>query len=167
MAVMQALSPPADLGAALRALRQTQVKGDDRTSLGTKCLHAVIARLAAEGVSQEDLQPLVDLELKAQGDGEIVRNRRRGSPPSDVYLARIAAVIDLLVKSGRDEAEGVSQIAMRSLLALHNELAHGLESQQAKEEYQNFTRELEGIPANERVKRIFDKGLWDRRRKAR
>ena len=54
---MQALSPPADLGAALRALRQTQVKGDDRTSLGTKCLHAVIARLAAEGVSQRISNP--------------------------------------------------------------------------------------------------------------
>ena len=53
------------------------------------------------GVPQEDLQPLIDLEasideLKALAQGEGIANRRKRKPPSDIYLARMAAVIDLL-----------------------------------------------------------------------
>jgi hypothetical protein len=58
---METVSPSAGpIGAALRALRQTQDAGDV-TSLGVKCLCAVIAQLAEEGIAPEDLQPLADL----------------------------------------------------------------------------------------------------------
>ena len=46
-------------------------------------------------------------------------------------------------------------------------LGHGLVSSEAQLEYQDFTREIEAIPANERVKRVLDEHLWDRRRKPR
>jgi hypothetical protein len=42
-----------------------------------------------------------------------------------------------------------------------------LVSDEAKTEYPAFTRELETIPAKERVKRVLDEQLWDRRRKRR
>jgi hypothetical protein len=193
MADMQTISPSADrLGAALRALRQTHTQdGDDKASLGAKCLHVVIAELAAEGVSQEDLKPLADLEaflasLKTQGDGETRRNRRRGSSPSSIFLARIAAVVDLLVKAGYDESEA-AQLVMRRLIAAgvpppaqggdargwrrllesRTEIVHGIGPEEVRQEYQAFTREIEAIPASERVKRVLDERLWDRRRKPR
>ena len=53
MAPMQTLSPSVDrLGAALRALRQAYASlpdTGDKTVLGTKCLHVLIAQLAQEG----------------------------------------------------------------------------------------------------------------------
>lgn len=188
---MQTLSPSADrIGAALKALRQTQehdAKGD-KVALGAKCLHVVIAQLKEEGVPQEDLQPLVELEailqrLKAQAQGESVANRRRRRPPSEVLLARACAVIDLLIKAGHDESEA-AQMVMRRLMAAgvpppqqggdargwrrllewRAELSHGLVSNEAQLEYRDFTREIETIPANERVKRVLDEQLWDRRR---
>jgi hypothetical protein len=36
-------------------------------------------------------------------------------------------------------------------------------SDEAKWEYEDFTRELEAIPAGERVKRVLDEQLWNRR----
>jgi hypothetical protein len=43
-------------------------------------------------------------------------------------------------------------------------LSFGLAPPEAKEEYRAFSRELEAIPANERVKRVVGEQLWDRRR---
>jgi hypothetical protein len=67
---MQTLSPSADrIGAALRALRRahgSDEPGSDSVALGAKCLHAVVAQLAEEGVSPEDLQPLNDLEARVR-----------------------------------------------------------------------------------------------------
>jgi hypothetical protein len=40
------------------------------------------------------------------------------------------------------------------------DLGNGLVSAAAQEEYQDFTRQLEAIPANERLKRVFDEHLW-------
>jgi hypothetical protein len=191
---MQTLSPSADrIGAALKALRQTQehdAKGDDKVALGAKCLHVVIAQLKEEGVPQEDLQPLIELEtilqdLKKQAQGDSIRNRRKGRPPSEALLARASAVIDLLIKAGRDESEA-AQMVMRRLMAVgvpppekggdargwrrlleyRNEMNQGLGSKEAQLEYRDFTREIEAIPAPERVKRVLDEQLWDRRRKA-
>jgi len=195
VAAMETLSPTVDrLGAALRALRQAYAGGPDtgdKTALGAKCLHVLIAQLAQEGVPQEDLQPLVDLEtsieaLKSQAQGQGSANRRRRKPPSDILLARLAAVIDLLVKGGHDEAEAAQLVTRRMLaigvpppqkggdargwkrlLAWRADLSHGIGSPEAKDEYSDFTRDIEAIPANERLKRVLDEELWDRRRKPR
>ncbi|HEV7462973.1 MAG TPA: hypothetical protein VGN85_03560 [Methyloceanibacter sp.] len=91
-------------------------------------------------------------------------------------------MIDLLVKGGSEEAEA-AQMVMRRLVAVgvprgdargwkrllewRTDLGNGLVSTEAQEEYQDFTRQLEAIPANERLKRVFDQQLWDRRRKPR
>lgn len=79
----------------------------------------LIAQLAQEGVPQEDLQPLVDLEtsieaLRSQAQGQGSANRRKRKPPSDILLARLSAVIDLLVKGGYEAA----QLVTRRLLAV-------------------------------------------------
>ena len=192
---MQALSPSVHrIGAALKALRQTHgycAQSEDKTLLGAKCLHVIIAQLTEEGVPQEDLQPLLDLEanlrqLMAQTQGECIANRRKRRPPSESLLARGAAVIDLLIKAGHDESEA-SQIVMRRLVAAGvlppqqggdargwkrllewwTKLSHGLVSDEAQLEYRDFGREIDAIPANERVKRVLDDQLWDRRRKPR
>lgn len=192
---MQTLPPSVDrLGAALRALRQVHAReGEDKTLLGAQCLHVVIAQLAEEGLSQEDLQPLIDLEASlhrpmahSHAEGGRVANRRKSRPPSEALLGRAAAVIDLLVKAGYDESEA-AQVFMRRLLAAgvpppqhggdargwkrllarRADLNHGVGSHEALDEYQEFTREIEAIPANERLKRVLDEQLWDRRRKAR
>jgi len=189
---MQTLSPSADrIGAALRALRETHTQADgDAIALGTKCLRAVIAQLGVEGISSQDLQPLVDLEAHLGGvkkpersQPENSRERRRSSSPSPILLARAAAVIDLLIKGGHDESEA-AQTVMRRLLAAgvpapsqggdargwrrllewRNSLLHGAGPEAAKLEYRAFARELEAIPPAERVKRVLDEKLWDRRR---
>jgi len=87
-------------------------------------------------------------------------------------------VIDLLIKAGNDESEA-AQIVMhrlvaagvpppqqggdargwRRLLEWRNEISQGFGSQEAQLEYQDFTREIEAIPANERVKRVLDEQL--------
>jgi len=151
----------------------------------------VVAQLAEEGVPQQDLQPLVDLEarlqqLMAQEQGQGLANRRRQLPPSEVLLARGAAVIDLLIKGGADESQA-AQMVMRRLMAAgvpppkqggdargwrrllewRTSLVHGLVSQEAQLEYQHFAREIEAIPADQRVCRVLDERLWDRRRKQR
>ena len=73
---MQSHSPSADrIAAALKAVRRTHAQngdGEDKLSLGAKSLHVLIAQLTEEGVLQEDLQPLVEIEailwdLKARG----------------------------------------------------------------------------------------------------
>lgn len=196
---METLSPSADrIGAALRALRMTHTPdAGDAAALGAKCLRAVIAELAAGGVSQDDLKPLVDLEAHLGGPPEQgqdqpeeheqvsnpSRDRRRGASPSPVLLARAAVVIDLLVKAGYDENEAAQTVmrrmviagvpppqrggdarGWRRLLEWRNQIAHGVGPEEAKLEYQAFSREIESIPANERAKRVLDDRLWDRRR---
>ncbi|MBC8013277.1 MAG: hypothetical protein H7X74_04235 [Methyloceanibacter sp.] len=55
----------------------------------------------------------------------------------------------------------------KRLLEWRTELGHGLVSDEAQLEYRDFTSEIEAIPANERVRRVLDDQLWDRRRKPR
>lgn len=192
---MQTLSPSIDrIGAALRALRRTHghdAEREDTLSLGAKCLHVIVAQFAEEGVPQEDLQPLIALEaslgqLMSQTQGTGAANRRKRRPPSDALLARGAAVIDLLIKAGSDEGEA-AQIVMRRFMAAgipapklgfdargwkrllewRTHLTHGLVSREAQQEYRDFMRELDTVPANERVRYVLDEQLWDRRRKPR
>ena len=189
---MQTLSPSMDrIGAALRALRNAHAPGDeDETALGLKCLHAVVGQLAEQGIAAEDLKPLADLDalLRERGEqaaGAKKPERRKARPPSEMLLARVATLVDLLVKAGAEEGEA-AQMVMRwllaagvpapaqgadargwkRLLAWRQRLSHGLVSDEAKEEYREFTRQLDAIPANERVRRVLDERLWDRRHKA-
>jgi len=191
---METASPSADrIGAALRALRDTHsVEDGDVAALGAKCLRAVITQLAADGVRAEDLQPLVDLQghlgagKRVQPQSPVECDRRFGSAPSPILLARAAAVIDLLVKAGQDESEAARSVmrrlvaagvpppekggdarGWRRLLEWRNSLLHGVGPEEAKHEYRTFAREFEAIPPAERAQRVLDERLWDRRRKPR
>jgi hypothetical protein len=193
MAAMQTSSPTVDrIGAALRALKRAhgaESNNKDPLPLGAKCLGAVVAQLAEEGVPQQDLQPLIDLEARLQQlmtQGQGFANRRRQLPPSELLLARGAAVIDLLIKAGADESEA-AQTVMRRLMAAgvpppkqggdargwrrllewRNALGHRLVSTEAQREFEEFTREIETLPADQRVSRVLDERLWDRRREPR
>jgi hypothetical protein len=147
-----------------------------------------MTQLAAEGVSAEDLQPLADLDslvrdLKPKPVTPSQRERRRSSAPSPILLARAAAVIDLLVKSGQEESEAAQAVmrrmviagvppptqggdarGWRRLLEWRNHMLQGFGPDDAKQEYKAFTREIEAIPPGERVARVLDDRLWDRRR---
>lgn len=133
---MNEVSPSANrISAALRALRQVYADSlTDKAVLGLKCLQAVMAELAADGVPAEDLKPLAELEAliavsppaapalaepspvsSEAGLAERQRDRRRQAPPSNTLLARSAAVIDLLVKDGQGE-EKAAQTVMRHLM---------------------------------------------------
>ena len=188
---MQPLSGHLDrLGARLRELRLRQphhgASGADKLLLGAECLSALVRGLAEEGLPREDLQPLLDLaaELREQVSAAAILSaeKRATKPPTDAMLGRVAAVIDLLVKVGYDE-EKAAQLIMRKLMAAgvapppggdargwkrllfwRADLSFGIASPEAKEEYRSFTRELETIPPGDRVKRVLDEQLWDRRR---
>jgi hypothetical protein len=93
--------------------------GKDKASLGVECLALVIRQLVEERLAKEVLQLLIELEavLRQQQSGESARERRRrGRAPSEAMLARVAVVIDLLVKAGYGEAFA-AQLIMRKLLA--------------------------------------------------
>lgn len=189
---MEAHSASAErIGAALRALRRAH--GDepgDAAALGLKCLQAVVAELSSEGVSPEDLQPLADLQAMLAGpkpqEAAHRRDRRHGTAPSQTLLARASVVIDLLVRGGQDEPEAAQNVMRRLMLAgvpaparggdsrgwrrlleFRDTLLKGGGSDEAKFEYQTFARELEAIPPGERVDRVLDERLWDRRRASR
>jgi hypothetical protein len=67
---MQTLSPSADrIGGALEALRRLQSQNgnsEDKLSRGAQCLRVLVDQFTEEGVPQEDLQPLVELEALLQ-----------------------------------------------------------------------------------------------------
>ena len=140
----------------------------------------------------EDLQPLAVLDallrrMKTEDRSQsAVANRRRGRPPSETLLARASVVIDLLIKAGYDEskaAQTVMRLLMtadipaplkggdargwRRLLEWRADFVHGIAFPEAVAEYWDFTRDIESIPAQERVKRVLDDQLWDRRRNPR
>jgi hypothetical protein len=191
---MHSRSPSVDrIGAALKALRQTHVHDlhpEDELSFGVKCLHVVTAQLKEEGLPKEDLQPLIDLEARLRQTlapaQKTAPNRRKRRAPSEALLARTSALIDLLIKGGSREAEA-AQLVMRRLMAAgipppkkggdargwkrllewRTKLGNGLVSDAARQEYLDFTREIEAIPPAERVQRVLDRRVWDRRRKAR
>lgn len=188
------------LSAALKAVRQVfpdQGKDGGEVALGAKCLAVVISQLEEDGLTREDLAPLIALETslrpKEQADETRLRAERRavserrgGAAPSQTLLARLTAVIDLLVKGGYDESEA-AQTLMRRLLAAgvppplkggdargwkrmlfwRADFSHGLASEEAKAEYRDFNDYLETIPAQDRIKRVLDEHLWDRRRNPR
>jgi diguanylate cyclase (GGDEF)-like protein len=114
------------------------------------------------------------------------KERRKGEPPSDAFLARVCAVIDLLVASGMSE-EGAAQVMTRRmiaggisapkrghaptgwkrLLAWKAELQDGLIAEAAQDEYRDFAAQIDRIPPQERVERVLEDELWNRRRSPR
>lgn len=192
------------LGAALRALRQTYSGQGSEADLGAKCLAVVLNSLAEEGLAPEDLAPLRALAdsvqqapraaaaQQASGPAAapekpaVEAERRKRRPPSDALLARVSAVIDLLVKAGYDENEA-AQAIMRRLVAVgvsppvhggdsrgwkrllfwRSHLLHGSASSEARDEYGDFSQQIDQIPAAKRVETVLDENLWDRRRKVR
>jgi len=160
----------------------------DKKDYAAKCLKVVLAQMFDDGVPQELLQPLIDLQAglghKAQpADAPGERERRRNRGPSETLLARVSAVIDLLVRAGYEESEA-AQIIMRRLIASgvpapvkggdargwkrllkwRADLLYGRTSEEGKAEYDGFTADLEKIPAGERVQRVLDERMWDCRR---
>ncbi|MEG6509988.1 hypothetical protein V6C03_13535 [Methyloligella sp. 2.7D] len=174
------------LEAALQALRDTKGPDESATVLGAKCLSVVIEHLLASGLSKEDLRPLEELRDVAR-DNKVTapeKNRRKGAPPSDALLGRVAAIIDLLVKAGYEEQEAAQAIMRRlvaagvsppvsggdargwkRLLVWRSHLLHGVASEEAVESHKEFTAQLEEIPASERVRAVLEHQIWDRRRK--
>lgn len=173
------------LEAALKAVKKALASDVPSTTLGVKCLDVVIEHLREDGISEDALQPLADLKTLVESRGvSSAQNRRKNHPPSDALLARVSAIIDLLVKAGFEENEA-AQTMMRRLLAVgvqpppqggdargwrrllewRSHLLHGIVSAEAKAEYEAFSEELEAIPASERIKVVLDSNPWDRRRK--
>ena len=121
-----------------------------------------------------------------QSQPQTPREQRRASPPSATLLARASVLIDLLVKAGQDEPEA-AQTAMRQLLAVgvpppaqggdsrgwrrllefRNTLLQGGGHEDAQYEYRTFARELDAIAPAERVSRVLEERIWDRRRRQR
>jgi len=173
------------LEAALNAVQKALASEVPPATLSMKCLDVVIDHLREDGISDGALKPLADLKTIVAGGGvSAAKNRRKNYPPSDALLARVSAIIDLLVKAGYEESEA-AQTMMRRLLAVgvqppahggdargwkrllewRAQLTRGLGSVEAKTEYKDFTNELDEIPASQRIKFVLDSNPWDRRQK--
>ena len=106
------------------------------------------------------------------------KERRKKSPPSNALLARVCAVIDLLIDSGVSEQvatqtmlqrmmeTGVpmdSETCKKRIQELRAAFRDGVATKDALGEYQNVIAAIESLPPNERVERVLGNELWDRR----
>jgi len=73
----------------------------------------------------------------------------------------------LMAASVPPPKQGGDARGWRRLLEWRTSLVHGLVSSEVQQEYRDFIREIDAIPADERVRRVLDERLWDRRRKPR
>jgi len=109
--------------------------------------------------------------------------RRKGERPSGVLLARICAVIDLLIESGMSE-DGAARAMTRRMISvgvsapigrprtgwqrlLEWRAAHLIEGSTTGEviaAYEGFKELLYALPAEDRLERVLDERFWDRRR---
>jgi|KBSMisStandDraft_5_1062788.scaffolds.fasta_scaffold232986_2 hypothetical protein len=111
--------------------------------------------------------------------GSRARERRKTLPPSDALLARVCAVIDLLIDSGLSEEvatqtmlqrmreAGVpldTEICLRSIEDWRAAFRNGAANEDARREYQNILAAIESLPPDERLERVLGNELWDRRR---
>jgi len=90
------------------------------TAARTSRARRKMPQLAEDGLAQEALQPLIELEAalkSSRSPAGVLARPERPAPPSEAMLGRIATVIDLLVEAGYDEADA-AQMIMRRLLAL-------------------------------------------------
>jgi hypothetical protein len=120
---------------------------------------------------------------------QIPSERRKGQRPSDVLLARVCAVIDLLVESGLSEEAATQAMARRMLAAgvsapkqggmqaagsvccsgwqrllqWRSHLSDGGASEEVMCAYRSFADELDKLPVEDRLQRVLDDRLWNRR----
>jgi len=112
-----------------------------------------------------------------------VRERRNALPPSDELLARVCAVIDLLIASGLSEKIAAQIMAKKMtaagipapksgeegnwwqcILSWRVAFRNGAASVDALSEYQDVVAAIESIAPHERVECVLGSDLWDRRR---
>jgi two-component system cell cycle response regulator len=112
-----------------------------------------------------------------------VRERRRGLAACDGLLARVCAVVDLLVASGLTEEIAAQTLAQRMvsagipfpgnarcegwgdyILAWRAAFRDGVTSDRALEEYCNVVAAIDSIPPQDRVDCVLENDLWNRRR---
>jgi hypothetical protein len=112
-----------------------------------------------------------------------VSERRIGLPPSDGLLARVCAVIDLLIASGLGEEVAAQAMAQRMIaagiplpqdggdenwweciLAFRTAFRDGVATDEALKEYRNVVAAINSIPPCERVECVLENELWNRRR---
>jgi diguanylate cyclase with GGDEF domain len=111
------------------------------------------------------------------------RERRCGQPASEGLLARVCAVIDLLIASGFGEETAVQVLAQKMvsagipfpknaqsekwddyLMAWRTAFLEGIASDQASVEYRNAIAAINSIPPNDRLDCVLESDLWNRRR---
>ena len=107
------------------------------------------------------------------------RERRKTFPPSDALLARVCAVIDLLIDSGLSEEVATQTMVqrmieagvpaspencLRSIQDWREALSNGAATEDALREYKNVVAAIKSLPPDERVERVLGNELWDRRR---
>ena len=111
--------------------------------------------------------------------GSRIRERRRTLPPSDALLARVCAVIDLLIDSGLSEEIAAQTMlqrmqeagvavdpgnCQRSIAHWRTAFQNGTATEDARREYQKVLAAIESLPPNERMERVLGNELWNRRR---
>jgi hypothetical protein len=110
-----------------------------------------------------------------------IQDRRQCQSPSDILLARVCAVIDLLIASGlslETAAELMTEEMMiagipaptapgltfcQRLLAWRNDFAQNRTSPESRGEYEYFTAEIHGVPLQKRIEKVLGESLWNRR----
>ena len=121
---------------------------------------------------------VVCMAAKPRHPGE----RREALPPSDALLARVCAVIDLLIASGLSEEVATQTMAQRmiaagvpvpenedagnwwkSLLAWKLAFRNGAATDDTLREYQNVLAAIESLSPHKRVELVLGNELWDRR----
>ncbi len=113
-----------------------------------------------------------------------IRDRRKQQPASDALIARVCAVIDLLIASGLDEEMAREAMAQRLSLAeippprgqkvrsswrncLREQreiLRTGEAPKDSIEEYESVVAAIDAIAPHERVRWVLENEIWDRRR---
>jgi hypothetical protein len=110
------------------------------------------------------------------------KERRADTPPSDAFLARVCAVVDFLISSGLSEgvatqilaqrltsdptADGDQEVKVWSARITEWRIAFrdGKATEKAVAEYHNVAAAIESIAPQQRVERVLESELWDRRR---
>ncbi|MCH8238498.1 MAG: hypothetical protein IIB62_00325 [Proteobacteria bacterium] len=157
-----------------------------------------ICTLSEKGIAAIDLAPLFKLReaVMAQDNPESAgasapapakhydsKERRSTEEVSDALMARVSAIIDVLVQGGQTP-EQAAQVITRQLLAVgdklpssggdarawknvlywRNNLIHHKREGAAWDVYCAFKEELANIPPADRLRIAFGEQLWDKRR---